>query len=77
MSYLCDLFFYFQPRHLQCHYTIATSYNTITLIRQTHLFFVATYFRMFSSYYFWLISWMKKVNNFQTEKVQLQGEGVA
>ena len=25
------------------------------------------------SYYFWIITWMKKVNNFQIPKVQPQG----
>ena len=28
---------------------------------------------IFMSYYLWMITWMKNVNNFQTAKIQPQG----
>ena len=52
--------FHFQP-HFQCHY----SYN---VIKTDTLVFVQNI-----SYYFWVITWIKKVNNFQIVNVQPQG----
>ena len=62
MPYLWDLFFIF------AFIFIVT--NRIISWIQTHLFF-CLFLRM--SYYFWMITWMKNVNNFQIAKVQLQG----
>ena len=58
MSYLCDLFFLF------------IMINRIISLIQTHLFFCLFFQNM--SYYFWMITWMKNVNNFQIGKVQPQ-----
>ena len=59
-SYLCDPLFIFS--------TIFIIINHIISLRQTHLFFTN-----FFSHHLWMITWIKKVNNFQTAKVQPQG----
>ena len=60
MSYLCDLFFIF--------IFIFIKINRIVSWIQTYLFFC-----LFDvSYYFWMITCMKNVNNFQMVKVQPQ-----
>ena len=43
---------------------ILIAINYLTSLKQTHLFFVH-----FLEYYIWII-WIKKVNHFQTAKVQ-------
>ena len=44
--------------------------NRVISYIQTHLF-LSSYFIM--SYYFWMIMWMKNVNNFRIAKVQPEG----
>ena len=63
MSYLCDLFSIFS--------LIFIVINHITSFKQTHLFFVHFFKNIF--YHFWMITWIKKVKNFQIVKVQSQG----
>ena len=62
MLYLYDLFFIFS--------IIFIVINHITSFKQMHLFPV--HFQNIS-YYFWVLTWMKKANSFQTTKVQPQG----
>ena len=66
MLCLCDLFFIF--------IFIFIMIDCIILWIQTHLFF-CSFFRICSiiSYHFWMITWMKRVNNFQIAKVEPQG----
>ena len=54
--------------HLCCIYVIQFSFSAS--LKQTHLFLC-----IFQnvSHYFWMIAWMKKVNNFQEAKFQPQG----
>ena len=61
MSYLCDLLFIFS--------LIFIVINHITSIKQTYLFFLH-----FLEYlhYFCMITWVKKVNNFQIAKFSLR-----
>ena len=61
MPYLCDLFLVFS--------LIFIAINHITSFKQTYLFFehILEYLLLFL-----MIIWMKKVNNFQRAKVQLQ-----
>ena len=62
MSYLCDQLFIFS--------LIFIFVNNITSFKQTHLFLF-----IFLEYLplFWMITWMKKVNNFPILKAQPQG----
>ena len=55
--------FYF---HLQIYYD--QSYN---LMKTDTLVLLLIFYNM--SYYFWMITWMKNVNNFQIAKVKSQG----
>ena len=59
MLFLCDLFFI-------CSLTVIAinHYNVIN---------TGTLFLYIIFYYFWMIRWMKKANNFQIAKVQPQG----
>ena len=59
MSYLCDLFFVFSLIFIVINHTSS--------LKETYLFLA--HFQNVS-YYFWMITWMKKVNNFQKLKVQ-------
>ena len=59
-SYLCDLCFIFS----------LIAINHITSFKQTYL--LSVHFQNIS-HYSWMILWLKKVNNFQTAKVQPQG----
>ena len=62
MSYLCDIFFIFS--------LIFIIMNHIISLKQTHLFLHI--FRNIS-YYFWMITSIKKANDFQIAEVQPQG----
>ena len=62
MSYLCDLFFIF--------ILILMVINNIISLKRTHLFF-AHFFLLFPTT-FYMITWMKKVNNFQIAKFSLR-----
>ena len=59
MSYLCDLFFIFI-----FIFIMINRMNTDTLV------LLLIFQNM--SYYFWMITWMKNLNNFQVAKVQPQ-----
>ena len=63
MSYLCDLFFIFT--------LIIIMINNITSLKQTQLFFAISFRIPYIS--FWMITWMKNMNNLQRAKVQPQG----
>ena len=57
--------------HLYFIFTLMFSViNYVTSFKQTYLFFVHFWNK---SHYFWMITWMRKANNFQTVKVQPQG----
>ena len=58
MSYICPFFFNF-------HFHYDKSYSLS--LKQTRLFF-STFLNM--PYYFWIITWSKKANDFQIVKVQ-------
>ena len=60
-SYLCNLFFF-----VCFHFPDSNSYN---LIKTDTLFLQIFYM----SYYFWMITWIKKPSNFPIAKVQPQG----
>ena len=47
--------------------------NHITSFKQTFFVNILEYFNLNIFYYFWMITWMKKSNNFQIVKVQPQG----
>ena len=63
MSYLCILFFIFT--------FIFLIFSHIISLKQTHFFCPFFYNNM--SYYFWMITWIKKPSNFPIAKVQPQG----
>ena len=63
MLYLCDIFFIFN--------LIFIVIDHITSFKQTH--FLSLYIFQNFSYYFMIITRMKKANNFQITKVQPQG----
>ena len=63
MSYLYDLFFIFTLIYL-------ITIDHVISLRQTHLFFVI--FLEYLIYQLWMVTWLKKVNNFQIAKVQPQ-----
>ena len=63
MSYLCDLFPIFS--------LIFIVIGDITSLKQSNFFFYIL--RISLIYLFWMTTWMKKMNNFQIAKVQLQG----
>ena len=62
MSYLCDLFFIFS--------FIFIFINYITSFKHIYLFL---YIFQNIFYYFWMIMWTKKANNFEIVKFQPQG----
>ena len=62
MSYICDLFFIFSLDFIVINY--------ITLLKQTHLFL---YIFWNISYYFLIITYIRKMNNFPIANVQHQG----
>ena len=61
MSCLCDLFLIFS--------LIFIVINPIPSFKQMYLIFVPYLDNVF--YYSWMITWMKKANNFQLAKVHL------
>ena len=60
LSFLCDLFFIFSLIFI----------DYITSLKQTYLFFVHFLEKITI---FWIITWVKKANNFQIVKILLQG----
>ena len=45
--------------------------NHIITLKQTHLFFNYIFWNI--SYYFWILTWMRKANKFRIAKVQPSG----
>ena len=61
MLYICDLFF-----------ILSLIFIAINNLIKTDALVFCIFFRI-SPTIFWMIAWMKKVNNFQKAKVQPQG----